>query len=111
MKLTKETISVFELLAAAREVQGTNYVKGDAILCSKRFEKETAHMAEFEINEEGSRIGRKGEYHRLFLSETGYQNLLELAKADQIHINKHAVIVNGNLTYTVPFPPGSIPGE
>ena len=111
MQLTGEKISVFELLAAAREIQGTNYVKGDGILCYKRFEKETTHMAEFRINEEGTKLGKKGEYHQLFLTETGFQDLLDLAKANQIHMEKHAVTVEGCLTYTSPFPPGDTPGR
>lgn len=32
-------VSVFELLAAAREIQGTDYVDGDGIMCGKRSER------------------------------------------------------------------------
>lgn len=57
---------MFELLAVARETQGANYVKGDGILCSKRFEKETTHMVEFILNMEITDLGSEGEYHRSF---------------------------------------------
>ena len=69
-------MSVYELLAAAREAQGTNYVKGDGIFCEKRFRKETAHMVEFLIREGQDAFGGKGEYHRKFLTEKEYQNIL-----------------------------------
>ena len=44
-------VSVFELLAAAREIQGTDYVDGDGIMCGKRYDKQTAHMIEFSFLE------------------------------------------------------------
>lgn len=106
ISLTKERISVFELLAAAREVQGTNYVKGDRILCDKRFEKGTNHMVEFKINREGTGLGGKGEYYRRFLTETGYKELLKAAEQNQISIIKHAVNTEGSLAYTPSFTPG-----
>ena len=88
--LKKMEISVYELLAAAREVQGVNYVKGDEILCQKRFREDTAHMVEFLIIEDQPALGRKGEYHRRFLTDEEYQNMLMLNKHGSIQIKKHA---------------------
>ena len=45
-------VSVFELLAAAREIQGIDYVDGDGIMCGKRYDEQTAHMIEFSSLEE-----------------------------------------------------------
>lgn len=67
MLLQQENISISELLAVARESQGSNYVKGDKILCEKRFEEETVHMIEFVILEKGTGFGNEGEYHRRFI--------------------------------------------
>ncbi len=42
-------MSVFELLAIARESAGADYVKGDRILCGKRYAADTEHMLEFRV--------------------------------------------------------------
>ena len=90
INLKKMEISVYELLAAARGAQGVDYVKGDGILCQKRFREDTAHMVEFLIIEDQPALGRKGEYHRRFLTEEEYQNMLLLNKHESIQIKKHA---------------------
>ncbi|WP_050642160.1 MULTISPECIES: DUF5720 family protein [Clostridia] len=101
--LERKEISVYELLAAAREAQGTNYVKGDGILCEKRFRKETAHMVEFLIREGQDVFEGKGEYHRKFLTEKEYQNILLQVKQGKIRIKRHAQIQGPFLCYT-PIP-------
>ena len=101
--LERKEISVYELLAAAGEAQGTNYVKGDGILCEKRFRKETAHMVEFLIREGQDAFGGKGEYHRKFLTEMEYQNMLLRMKQGKIRIKRHAQIQGPSLCYT-PIP-------
>ena len=83
-------ISVYELLAAARGAQGVDYVKGDGILCQKRFREDTAHMVEFLIIQDQPALGRKGEYQRRFLTEEEYQNMLLLNEHESIQIKKHA---------------------
>lgn len=47
INLKKMEISVYELLAAARGVQGVDYVKGDGIFCQKRFREDTALWSSF----------------------------------------------------------------
>ena len=41
------SISIHELLAVARESEGVKAVKGDAMLCEKRFAPSTRYMVEF----------------------------------------------------------------
>jgi hypothetical protein len=101
--LKKMEISVYELLAAAREAQGVNYVKGDKIFCQKRLREDTAHLVEFLIIEDQSALGRKGEYHRRFLTEEEYQNMLMLNKHGSIQIKKHAERCGEFLNY-LPVP-------
>ena len=46
------SISIHELLAVARESEGVKAVKGDAILCEKRFAPDTRYMVEFLLLEQ-----------------------------------------------------------
>ena len=39
-------VSIYELLAAARESAKSDYIKGDSILCEKRFHPGTHYMVE-----------------------------------------------------------------
>ena len=101
--LEKNEMSVYELLAAARELQGTNYVKGDAIFCDKRFREGTGYMVEFLIREGLEAFGKKGEYHRRFLTEEEYQNLLLLEKEGKLRIKRQAQTQGASLCY-LPVP-------
>lgn len=42
-------VSIYELLAAARESAKSDYIKGDSILCEKRFHPDTHYMVEIEL--------------------------------------------------------------
>ena len=42
-------VSIYELLAAARESAKSDYIKGDSILCEKRFHPDTHYMVEIEM--------------------------------------------------------------
>lgn len=44
-------VSIYELLAAARESAKSDYIKGDSILCEKRFHPDTHYMVEIELLE------------------------------------------------------------
>lgn len=101
--LEGKEMSVYELLAAAREVQGTNYVKGDGIFCEKRFREGTGYMVEFLIREELEAYGKKGEYHRRFLAEEEYQNMLLLEKEGKLRIKRQAQTQGASLCY-IPVP-------
>lgn len=43
------SISIHELLAVARESEGVKAVKGDDILCEKRFAPDTRYMVECKL--------------------------------------------------------------
>lgn len=59
-------VSIYELLAAARESAKSDYIKGDSILCEKRFHPDTHYMVEMELLENDNRLGEKGNYIRKF---------------------------------------------
>ena len=42
-------VCIYELLAAARESAKSDYIKGDSILCEKRFHPDTDYMVEIEL--------------------------------------------------------------
>ena len=42
-------VSIYELLAAARESAKSDYIKGDSILCEKRFHPDTHYMVEMVV--------------------------------------------------------------
>ena len=70
-------VSIYELLAAARESAKSDYIKGDSILCEKRFHPDTHYMVEMELLENDNRLGEKGNYIRKFLSEPEYLPILQ----------------------------------
>ena len=91
-------VSVLELLAAAREIQGTDYVEGDGIMCEKRYEKGIHHMIEFSSLDGRDSLG-KNRYQRRFLSESGYKHALENEAQGKIRIVQYARINGGGLDY------------
>lgn len=94
-------VSVFELLAAAREIQGTDYVDGDGIMCGKRYDKQTAHMIEFSSSEEKDNPVRKSRYHRSFLTDDGYRQALAKEAQGEIRIVRYARLDGSALNYQV----------
>ncbi|GAA0800074.1 hypothetical protein GCM10008910_27380 [Faecalicatena orotica] len=54
------------------------------------FGKTQLIWSSFLIIEDQPALGRKGEYHRRFLTEVEYQNMLMLNKHGSIQIKKHA---------------------
>ena len=54
-------VSIYELLAAARESAKSDYIKGDSILCEKRFHPDTHYMVEMEL------LGNSALQHRLHM--------------------------------------------
>lgn len=53
-------VSIYELLAAARESAKSDYIKGDSILCEKRFHPDTHYMVEMELLENDNRLEKRG---------------------------------------------------
>ena len=62
-------VSIYELLAAARESAKSDYIKGDSILCEKRFHPDTHYMVEIEMLKTDNTLGKKGAYIRKFWKE------------------------------------------
>ena len=90
-------MSVFELLATAREIQGADYVGGDRILCKKRYSKGIGHMLEFQILESQGSYGTPGDYCRL--SEEAYRQMREKEQQKRIRIIHHARVKDHTLVY------------
>ena len=95
----KVNISIYELLSVARETQGSDYVKGDSMLCERRFQAQTRHMIEFLVTGTQTEMGSPGAYCRRFLTEEIYNKTLHLAEKGEICIQKHATVDRGNLQY------------
>ena len=93
------SISIHELLAVARESEGVKAVKGDAILCEKRFAPDTRYMVEFLLLEQKEWFGEKGEYHRYFLTKEAYRELIDLQNQEVLRFQKQALVLEGTLHY------------
>lgn len=93
------SISIHELLAVARESEGVKAVKGDDILCEKRFAPDTRYMVEFLVLEQKEGFEEKGEYHRYFLTKEVYRELVDLQNKGVLRFQKQALVVEGTLHY------------
>ena len=91
-------VSIYELLAAARESAKSDYIKGDSILCEKRFYPDTYYMVEIELLEND----KKGNYIRKFLTEPEYLPILQKQEKHLIKIKRQAIVQKGNLRYIPP---------
>ena len=91
-------VSIYELLAAARESAKSDYIKGDSILCEKRFHLDTHYMVEMELLENDNRLGEKGK----FLTEPEYLPILQKQEKHLIKIKRQAIVQKGNLRYIPP---------
>lgn len=92
--------SVMELLAISREMQGTDYVDGDRIMCKRRYESETTHMIEYLSLDEADSLEKKRRYRRKFITEAGYRQALEKQSQGKIQIIRHARLKGSVLEYT-----------
>lgn len=105
-------VSIYELLAAARESAKSDYIKGDSILCEKRFYPDTYYMVEMELLGNDNKLVEKGNYIRKFLTEQEYLPILQKQKKT-FHKNKKT----GNCSkrklaiYPSPGQAGTPPGE
>ena len=96
-------VSIYELLAAARESAKSDYIKGDSILCEKRFHPDTHYMVEIEMLKTDNMLGEKGAYIRKFLTEDEYSSMLQKQEEHLIKIKRQAIVQKGNLRY-IPLP-------
>ena len=81
-------VSIYELLAAARESAKSDYIKGDSILCEKRFHPDTHYMVEIELLKNDNKLGKKGNYIRKFLTEPEYLPILQKQEKHLIKIKR-----------------------
>lgn len=95
-------MSVFELLAIARETTGVDYVKGDRILCGKRYAADTEHMLEFRILRSHEPYGNPGDHCRLFLTGEAYRRMWEKERQKKIRTIHYAGVRGGILVYGPP---------
>ena len=96
-------VSIYELLAAARESAKSDYIKGDSILCEKRFHPDTHYMVEIEMSKTDNTLGEKGAYIRKFLTEDEYSSMLQKQGEHLIKIKRQAIVQKGTLRY-IPLP-------
>lgn len=101
-EVTGLEMSVFELLAIAREGAGADYVNGDRILCEKRYAKDTEHMLEFRVLGGHEPYGSPGDYCRLFLTEKAYRKMWEKGQQKKIRIIRYAKVRGNTLAYGPP---------
>ena len=96
-------VSIYELLAAARESAKSDYIKGDSILCEKRFYPDTHYMVEIEMLKTDNTLGKKGAYIRKFLTEDEYSSMLQKQEEHLIKLKRQAIVQKGTLRY-IPLP-------
>ena len=85
-------VSIYDLLAAARESAKSDYIKGDSILCEKRFHPDTHYMVEIELLKNDNK----------FLTEPEYLPILQKQEKHLIKIKRQAIVQKGNLRYIPP---------
>ena len=76
-------------------------MKNDAIiigqdeLALERFRDDTRHMIIFDVLDQRSPLGNKGERLRLFLTDEAYARAKAAQEQGYIRIKKHAAVVEG----------------
>ena len=68
---------------------------GQSELAVERFRDDTRHMIIFDVLDQRSPIGNKGERLRLFLSDADYANAQAAQERGYIRIRKHAAVIEG----------------
>lgn len=104
-------MSVFELLAIARERADADYVKGDRILCEKRYATDTEHMLEFRVLGGHEPYGSPGDHCRLFLTDEAYRQMREKERQKKIRVIRYARVRGSTLAYGPPAERPAFKGE
>lgn len=104
-------MSVFELLAVARESAGADYVKGDRIRCEKRYAADTDHMLEFRVLSSQESYGKAGDHCRLFLTGAAYWQMREKERQEKIRVIHYARVRGNTLVYGPPAERPASKGE
>lgn len=89
--------SVLRRLNEAKERLKQPVLQGHDLSGWERFQPDTRHMIVFDVLNNDSPIGFKGERYRFFLSDRRYRNAIESEKRGEIKIRSHAAVVSGKL--------------
>lgn len=65
----------------------------------ERFADEARHMIVFDLLPQGDNSTFEDENIRLYLSDAAYKMALHLEKQGRIKIQKHALVIEGNIVY------------
>ena len=95
-------VSIYELLAAARESAKSFPYTTLFRSCKKRFHPDTHYMVEIELLKNDNKLGKKGNYIRKFLTEPEYLPILQKQEKHLIKIKRQAIVQKGNLRYIPP---------
>lgn len=98
-RLPRGPKTVGEALAEARQRSGAEKLKGHDIMALERFDPEVRHMVVFRVLSGSSPVGDPGDRMRLFLTDAGYQKMLDNQEKGYIKIRNHAKVVSGSLHY------------
>ena len=97
--MMSEGKTIGQLMEEMREKAGAQNYHGHGYMDLQRFAEDTRHMIIFDVLTNDSPVGWKGERTRLFLSDTGYEKVLDSQAKGQIKILSHAKVRQGNLHY------------
>ena len=70
-------------------------ITGQDELAMERFRDDTRHMIIFDVLDQRSPLGNKGERLRLFLTDEAYARAKAAQEQGYIRIKKHAAVVEG----------------
>ncbi len=89
--------SVLWRLNKAKEWLKQPVLQGYDMLGRERFQQDTKHMVIFDVLNNDSPVGFRGERYRFFLSDERYRNAVESEKRGEIKIRSHAAVLSGKL--------------
>ena len=91
--------TIGQLMEENRMRDGAREYSGHEYMSLNRFAEDTRHMVIFDVLSDESTIGWKGERTRAYLTEVGYQNVLNSQDKGHIKILSHAKVNCGRLSY------------
>ncbi len=91
--------TIGQLMEENRIQNGAREYSGHEYMSLNRFAEDTRHMVIFDVLSDESTIGWKGERTRAYLTEVGYQNVLNSQGKGHIRILSHAKVNHGRLSY------------
>lgn len=93
--LEKRDNSIRRQLAEAKAKQPV--MQGHDLMGLERFMEDTRHMITFDVLNNDSPVGYRGERYRCFLSDERYQNARKSEQRGEIKIRSHAAVAAGHL--------------